>query len=207
MNNTCRDDLEQVRILADQCRRREKLRKRALASWQQNMRLLHQQAVALDQQRLHGLNDAPDRSHLPGLPDSKTPKTAASKKQHSSGKSTARGRASGHKQAVQMGADVAEATEDAQAKFEHDMALSLQLTRSVADEATKLHHVKIVKASSGQPALTEDLAGADADLARPGAELAGPSVDVAGPSGQQVCLSIFFFLLFDMHIRGRARSV
>ncbi|KAL0045735.1 hypothetical protein WJX82_003086 [Trebouxia sp. C0006] len=47
-----RDDLEQVRILADQCRRREKLRKRALASWQQNMHLLLQQAATLDHQLL-----------------------------------------------------------------------------------------------------------------------------------------------------------
>ena len=174
---SCRDDLEQVRILADQCRRREKLRKRALASWQQDMRMLHEQAVAMDQQRLHGSD--PYSNPSKPLPSAATPKLPpGKKKQQGSGKSTAKGKMLGSQQAQQLAADVAEATVNAQAKFEHDMALSLQLTRSVADEAAKLHHVKIVRPDSDCPGAADD------DMPGSSIDTAGGAADVVGHSGQ-----------------------
>ncbi|KAL0040967.1 hypothetical protein WJX77_000497 [Trebouxia sp. C0004] len=159
-----RDDLEQVRILADQCRRREKLRKRALASWQQNMHVLLQQAVSLDQQLL--ASSSPSTSAKQVSP-SKSAKPLFGKAQ--SGKKHSHSKGTGSKQAKQLAAEIADASENAQAKLAHDMALSLQLTRGVADEAAKLHHVKIIRAHSGQP--------------RSSNGAVGPS-DEAGPSGQ-----------------------
>ena len=140
-----RDDLEQVRILADQCRRREKLRKRALASWQQDMHDLLQQAITLDHHMLgtSGLS--------PSAKQAKLTADQASHKQSGSSKA-GHSKAANSKQALQLAAEVADATENAQAKFEHDMALSLQLTKGVAEEAAKLHHVKIVRAESSQAA-------------------------------------------------------
>ena len=150
-----RDDLEQVRILADQCRRREKLRKRALTAWQQDMHALLQQAISLDH-RLLGTSDL-----SPAAKQAKLTAKQASHKPPSSSKA-GHSKAANSKQAQQLAAEVADATENAQAKFEHDMALSLQLTRGVAEEAAKLHHVKIVRAESSQ-------------AAEEGADVAGPS--------------------------------
>ena len=127
--------------MADQCRRREKLRKRALATWQQDMHALLQQAITLDQTLL----GSPVTS-----PSAKQAKATADQKQSGSSKAT-NSKAGNSKQAVQLAAEVADATENARAKFEHDMALSLQLTKGVAEEAAKLHHVKIVRAE-----VTED---------------------------------------------------
>ena len=185
----CRDDLEQVRILADQCRRREKLRKRALATWQQDMYALLQHAIALDQQMLDPL--APSSS-AKQLSASKIPKHMSTKKQPSS-KQGGHGKATSSKQGLQLAAEIADATENAQTKFEHDMRLSLQLTNSVADEAAKLHHVKIVRASSSQLG----------------------SADVAGPSEQPtqndkvcacVCLSLCLFVHLFIHL-GAALTI
>lgn len=134
----CRDDLEQVRILADQCRRREKLRKRELATWQQDMHALLHQAITLDQTLL----GTPDASS-----SAKHAKLNADQKQSGGSKAT-HSKAGNSKQAQQLAAEVADATENARAKFEHDMALSLQLTKGVAEEAAKLHHVKIVRAEA-----------------------------------------------------------
>ena len=134
-----------MRILADQCRRREKLRKRALASWQQDMNGLLQQAIALD----HQLLATPSIS--PSAKQSKLTADQTSHKQSASSKA-AHSKQASSKQALQLAAEVSDATENAQAKFEHDMALSLQLTKGVAEEAAKLHHVKIVRAESSQAA-------------------------------------------------------
>ncbi len=164
-----RDDLEQVRILADQCRRREKLRKRALASWQQNMHVLLQQAVTLDQQLL--ASSSPSTSAKQVSP-SKPVKPLFSKAQ--SGNKHGHSKGTSSKQAKQLAAEIADASENAQAKLAHDMALSLQLTRGVADEAARLHHLKIIRAHSGQPGSSNGAAG--------------PSEE-AVPSGE-VCASI-----------------
>lgn len=135
-----------MRILADQCRRREKLRKRGLATWQQHMHALLQQAITLD----HQLLGTPDAS--PAAKQSAATKLAAAQTSHrQSGSSRgSHSKAADSKQALQLAAEIADATENAQAKFEHDMALSLQLTKAVAEEAAKLHHVKIVRAESSQ---------------------------------------------------------
>ncbi len=175
LNHMCkhlryRDDLEQVRILADQCRRREKLRKRALASWQQNMHFLLQQAVTLDHQLL--APSSPSTSAKQVSP-SKPVKPVSSKAQ--SGSKHGHNKGTSSKQAKQLAAEIADASENAQAKLAHDMALSLQLTRGVADEAAKLHHVKIIRAHSGQQP-----GSSNGDV--------GPSEE-AVPSGE-VCASI-----------------
>lgn len=135
-----------MRILADQCRRREKLRKRGLAAWQQHMHGLLQQAITLDHQLLGTPNGSPDAKQ------SAAAKLAAAQTSHrQSGSSRgSHAKAADSKQALQLAAEIADATENAQAKFEHDMALSLQLTKAVAEEAAKLHHVKIVRAESSQ---------------------------------------------------------
>ena len=134
-----------MRILADQCRRREKLRKRALTTWQQDMSALLQQAITLD----HNLLGTPDPR--PAAKQAKLTADQASHKQPGSNRASHSKAALGN-QALQLAAEVADATENAQAKFEHDMALSLQLTKGVAEEAAKLHHVKIVRAESSQAA-------------------------------------------------------
>ena len=177
----CRDDLEQVRILADQCRRREKLRKRALATWQQDMYALLQHAIALDQQILDPLATSSSAKQLSA---SKFPKHMSTKKPPSS-KQGGHGKPTSSKQGQQLAAEIADATENAQTKFEHDMRLSLQLTNSVADEAAKLHHVKIVRASSSQ---------------------LGSSADVAGPSeqptqGDKVCACVCLSFCLFVHQR------
>ena len=161
-----RDDLEQVRILADQCRRREKLRKRALATWQQNMQALLQQAITFDQQLLGTAHPSPPgKQTVAGAAtiEQSSKKRSGSKASHSKG---AKG-----KQERQLAAEIADATEKAQAKFEHDMALSLQLTNGVAEEAGKLHHMKIVRAELNQP---------EADL-----NVAGPSEATADAESQE----------------------
>ena len=134
-----------MRILADQCRRREKLRKRALTAWQQDMHALLQQAISLD----HRLLSTSDPS--PSAKQAKLTADQASHKQPGSSKA-GHSKAANSKQAQQLAAEVADATENAQAKFEHDMALSLQLTKAIAEEAAKLHHVKIVRAESSHAA-------------------------------------------------------
>ena len=179
-----------MRILADQCRRREKLRKRALASWQQNMHLLLQQAVTLDHQLL--ASSSPSTSAKQVSP-AKPAKPLFSKAQTSSKHGHSKGFSS--KQAKQLAAEIADASENAQAKLAHDMALSLQLTRGVADEAAKLHHVKIIRAHSGQPGSNN--------------AAVGPSEE-AVPSGE-VCASIcllesvvclFVHVQWDPHLQG-----
>ena len=147
-----------MRILADQCRRREKLRKRSLSTWQHDMQALLRQAVALDQQLL--ASSLPSTSTKQISPSKIT--KSVSGKAPSSGK-YGHGKASNNKQALQLAAEVADATENAQAKFEHDMALSLQLTRDVAGEAAKLHHVKIVRADSGQSGSMSNAVGLPGD--------------------------------------------
>jgi len=170
--------------LADQCRRREKLRKRALASWQQNMHLLLQQAVTLDHQLLAS-SSSPSTSAKQVSP-SKPVKPVSSKAQSGSKHGHSKGTAS--KQAKQLAAEIADASENAQAKLAHDMALSLQLTRGVADEAAKLHHVKIIRAHSGQPGSSHGAVG--------------PSEE-AVPSGE-VCASICSLesvVCFSVHVQ------
>lgn len=125
----CRDDLEQARILADQVQHREKLRKRAMLSWQQNMRQLAGRAIALDKQKA---GSAP-----PG---------------------TSKAQPASVKKALSSFEELAESEDGMRAKFEHDMALSLQLTGSVAEEASKLQHVKIIRAEPSQPTLASDSA-------------------------------------------------
>ena len=125
----CRDDLEQARILADQVQRREKLRKRALISWQQNMRLLAARASALDKQKAGTAASSPSKGHTTSI-----------------------------KKALSSFDELAESEEEMRGKFQHDMALSLQLTQGVAEEAGKLQHVKIVRAQSSQPLLGSDAA-------------------------------------------------
>ena len=139
----CRDDLEQVRILADQCRRREKLRKRGLATWQQDMQGLLLQAITLDQQLL-----GTSETSSPAKAAHAGKLTAAQGSKKQPGSKGSHSKAAQSKQLLQLVAEIADATENAQAKFEHDMALSLQLTNGVADEAAKLHRVKIVRAES-----------------------------------------------------------
>ena len=131
----CRDDLEQARILADQVQRREKLRKRALISWQQNMRLLAARASALDKQKASHTASSPSKGHTLSI-----------------------------EKALSSFDELAESEEEMRAKFEHDMALSLQLTQGVAEEAGKLQHVKIVRANPGQPQLGSDAASAPVGL-------------------------------------------
>ena len=196
----CRGDLEQVRILADQCRRREKLRKRALASWQQDMRTLHDQAIAMDQQRLQGSDASSNPSDA--LLSAATPKLpSGKKKQQGSSKSTAKGKMMGSQQAQQLAADVAEATVNAQAKFEHDMALSLQLTRSVADEAAKLHHVKIVRPDS------DILGSADDDAAGPSADMAAGGADMVGHFGYSIEINQIHFASLQMSVCATLHGV
>ena len=174
-----RDDLEQVRILADQCRRREKLRKRALASWQQNMHLLLQQAATLDHQLLASSSPSTSAKQVsPSKPAKPLFTKAQSGSKHGHNKGTA-----SSKQAKQLAAEIADANENAQAKLAHDMALSLQLTRGVADEAAKLHHVKIIRAHSGQPGSSNGAVG---------------PTEEAVPSGE-VCPSICLLLLLFSH--------
>ena len=122
------------------------------------MQALLQQAVALDQRLL---SSSLPSSATKQVSPSKTAKSL-SRKATSSGK-YGHGKASSNKQALQLAAEVADATENAQAKFEHDMALSLQLTRDVAGEAAKLHHVKIVRADSGQSGSMSNAAGLPGD--------------------------------------------
>ena len=189
----CRDDLEQVRILADQCRRREKLRKRALSTWQQQMQSLLQHAVTLDQQLLH---PTPPSASPKQLSPSKALASQSSHKKQPNGK-PGHSRGAGSKQALQLAAEIADATENAQAKFEHDMALSLQLTKGVADQAVKLHHVKIVRADSGQP-------GTSADVAEPSEEPAQTDevlghVSVCSSVCLYVCLSVCQSITHEHH--------
>ena len=176
-----RDDLEQVRILADQCRRREKLRKRALASWQQNMHLLLQQAVTLDQQLL--ASSSPSTSAKQGS-SSKPAKLLSIKAQ--SGSKHGHSKGTGSKQAKQLAAEIADASENAQAKLAHDMALSLQLTHGVADEAAKLHHVKIIRAHSGQLSSSNGAVGPSKE-AVPSGEVCD---SITCLSQTSVCLSV-----------------
>lgn len=107
---------------------------------------LLQQAITLD----HQLLGTPHAS--PAAKKSAAAKLAAEQTGHrQSGSSRgSHGKVANSKQAQQLAAEIADATENAQAKFEHDMALSLQLTKAVAEEAAKLHHVKIVRAESSQ---------------------------------------------------------
>lgn len=181
----CRDDLEQVRILADQCRRREKLRKRALASWQQNMHVLLQQAVSLDQQLL--ASSSPITSAKQVSP-SKPMKPVLSKAQSGSRPGHSKGTACS-KQAKQLAAEIADASENAPAKLAHDMALSLQLTRGVADEAAKLHHVKIIRAHSGQPGSSNGAAG-PSEEAVPSGEVCASICLLESVVCLSVCLSV-----------------
>ena len=137
-----------MRILADQCRRREKLRKRALTSWQQDMHALLQQAITLDHQLLGTAAVSPSAKQAKPTADQASHKQSGSSRAGPS-------KAANSKQALQLAAEVADATGNAQAKFEHDMALSLQLTKGVAEAAARLHHVKIVRAESSQAAEEE----------------------------------------------------
>lgn len=98
-------------------------------SWQQNMRLLAAGASALDRQKA-GLAPA----------------------------STSKAHAASVKKALSSLEDLADAEDGMRAKFEHDMALSLQLTQSVAEEAGKLQHVKIVRAKLSQADLPSEAA-------------------------------------------------
>lgn len=109
--------------------RREKLRKRAVISWQQNMRLLAARASALDKQKAGTAASSPSKGHTTSI-----------------------------KKALSSFGELAESEEEMRARFEHDMALSLQLTQGVAEEAGKLQHVKIVRAQSSQPLLGSDAA-------------------------------------------------
>ena len=162
----CRDDLEQVRILADQCRRREKLRKRGLATWNQDMQGLLQQAIALDQELL-----GPPASDSPSKGPHAGKLTAGPGSKRQTGSKGSHSKAAHSKQVLQLAAEIADATENAQAKFEHDMALSLQLTNSVADEAAKLHHVKIVRAESSHSEADADAAGPSSEAAQEAAQV------------------------------------
>ncbi len=139
------------------------------------MHLLLQQAVTLDHQLLAS-SSSPSTSAKQVSP-SKPAKPLSIKAQSGSKHGHSKGASS--KQAKQLAAEIADANENAQAKLAHDMALSLQLTRGVADEAAKLHHVKIIRAHSGQ---------------QPGSSngAVGPSEE-AVPSGE-VCLSICLLL-------------
>jgi len=192
-----RDDLEQVRILADQCRRREKLRKRALASWQQNMHVLLQQAVSLDQQLLASSSPSTSAKQVSPWKPVKPlfiKAQSGSKHGHSKGSSS--------KQAKQLAAEIADASENAQAKLAHDMALSLQLTRGVADEAAKLHHVKIIRACPGQPRSSNGAVGPS--------EEAVPSGEVCASNcllESVVCLSVSVYLLKCFEMRSNSNSL
>lgn len=67
------------------------------------------------------------------------------------------------KKALSSFSTLTECEQDMRARFEHDMALSMQLTTSVREEAAKLQHVKIVHAELSHPDTASDAHVSDSD--------------------------------------------